>query len=600
MRLPLRWKILLGYLVVAGLTLGAAGWFALDALEAKDIEELRTSLAAQAHLAGRLFATPLARTPADSRDIDSLADRLGDAIHARVTIIGVDGVVLGDSYESGEALHRMDNHLMRPEVRDAAATGLGVSIRVSSTLGIRMLNLALPIRTTSGPDVRSLGFVRLSVPLTEIEAHHHTLRGLLAVALGGAFLVSLALSYLVARGITRPLADMISTADRLARGELHGTIRTRSNDEVADLAHVLNRMATSLAETIQLLSEDRARIAATLAAMEEGVMVLSSDGTVRLINPAMERMLGQRQAEVVGRTDLEATRHPHLNEFIAQVLRHGGSLATEITMGSSPAQTFRVQASTLPNPGGQTQGAVFVFHDITDLRRLEQVRKDFVANVSHELRTPLTAIKGYVEALQDTGENPQERDRFLDVIRRHADRLDLIITDLLLLSKIESGLMPLKLGPVALSALVDRTVASLQPVIERKRHRIVKDFPPDLPPVLGDEERLGQVLSNLFENAVKYTLEGGTITASGRADHDAMLLTLSDTGIGIPPQDLPRVFERFYRVDKGRSRDMGGTGLGLSIVKHLVEAHGGTVMAASPPGGGACFTIRLPITPGHA
>lgn len=488
MRLPLQWKVLLGYLVVAGVGMGTAGWLALDALERSDMDQLRGRLTAQARMAVRLFAGPLATAQPNSSAIDALADQLGNDTHARVTVISPKGLVLGDSYESGEALRRMDNHLSRQEVREALATGMGVSTRLSDTVGIRMLNLALPVRASQA-DSRVLGIVRLSLPLAEVEARHRDLRRLLAAALGGAFLLSLALSYAVARGVTRPLADIVAAARRMARGEFHERIPVTSTTEVAHLAEILNQMAASLEENIQ------------------------------------------------------------------------------------------------------------------NLHRLEQVRKDFVANVSHELRTPLTAVKGYVEAIQDGGKDkPEELDRFLDIIKAHADRLNLIITDLLLLSKIESGQIPLKQEPVALAGLIDRTVGLLRHLIEQKKHRVVVTIPQELPPILGDEERLGQVFSNLLDNAVKYTPENGTITISAElvatnTPSTMIMAGVADTGIGIPPQDIPRIFERFYRVDKARSRELGGTGLGLAIVKHLVEGHGGTVAVESSPGQGTAFFVRLPMAP---
>jgi len=480
-RLPLQWKVLLGYLVIAGVGMGSAGWLALDALARSDMDQLRMRLTSQARMAARLFAGPLAVARPDSPAIDTLADQLGDDTKARVTVVNPEGVVLGDSYESGDALRRMDNHLSRPEVREALATGIGVSTRLSATVRIRMLNVALPVRA---PDAgaRVLGIVRLSLPLTEIEQRHHDLQRVLAAALGGAFLLSLVLSYAVARGVTRSLADIVTAARRMARGDFHERIRVTSTTEVAHLAEILNQMAASLEDTVQ------------------------------------------------------------------------------------------------------------------NLHRLEQVRKDFVANVSHELRTPLTAIRGYVEAIQDGGKDqPAQLDRFLNIVKAHAERLNLIITDLLLLSKIESGQIPLKQEPVALAGLLDRIVGLLRHLIEQKKHTVEVAIPAGLPPILGDEERLGQVFSNLLDNAIKYTPERGTITISATAGDKFAEVVVTDTGIGIPPPDIPRIFERFYRVDKARSRELGGTGLGLAIVKHLVEGHGGTVSVASSPGQGTRFTVRLPL-----
>ena len=604
MRLPLQWKVLLGYLVVASVGLGTAGWLALDAMEEGVTAQLQAGLTAQARIAARLFAGPLASAQPDSSAIDSMADRVGDDVHARVTVINPDGLVLGDSYESGDALRRMDNHATRPEVRQALAEGIGASVRLSDTVNIRMLNLALPVRSLE-PGNRLLGFIRLSIPLTEIDARNRALRSLLLAALGGAFVFSLGLSYLVARTITRPLGEMVAAARRMARGEFREKIRTQSNDEVADLAGVLNQMAAAIDEMIRSLSDDRAKMAATLTAMQEGVIVLAHNGAITLMNPSMtrmmERMVGRKDADVVGRTYLEVTRHTRLNDFITRVLAEGAPAATEITFGTGPERTFQVQASPLAQSTDRSPGLVLVFHDITDLRRLEQVRKDFVANVSHELRTPLTAIKGYIEALQEGAFDDQaQRDQFLDTIRKQTDRLNLIITDLLLLAKIESGQVPLKQAPLSLAGVIDRTVSLLRRQLEQKRHTVQVRIPEDLPLIFGDEERLAQVFSNLLDNAIKYTPDHGTITITAEAGDDFIVAHVEDTGIGIPLNDLPRIFERFYRVDKARSRELGGTGLGLSIVKHLVESHGGTVTVESLPGRGTKFRVMLPVAPASA
>lgn len=601
MRFPLQWKVLLGYLVVASVGLGTAGWLALDALEDGVTAQMQEGLTAQARIAARLVAGPLASAQPDSSAIDSMADRLGDDVHARVTVINPDGRVLGDSYESGDALRRMDNHATRPEVRQALAEGIGASVRFSDTVNIRMLNLALPVRSLE-PGNRLLGFIRLSIPLTEIDARNRALRSLLLAALGGAFVFSLCLSYLVARTITRPLDEMVAAARRMARGEFRGKILTQSNDEVADLAGVLNQMAAAIDEMIRSLSDDRATMAATLTAMQEGVIVLAQNGAITLMNPSMtrmlERMVGRQDADVVGRTYLEVTRHTRLNDFITRALAEGAPSATEITFGTGPERTFQVQASPLAPSADRSPGLVLVFHDITDLRRLEQVRKDFVANVSHELRTPLTAIKGYIEALQEGAFDDQaQRNQFLDTIRKQTDRLNLIITDLLLLAKIESGQVPLKQEPISLAGVIDRTVSLLRCQLEQKRHTMQVRTPEDLPLIFGDEERLAQVFSNLLDNAIKYTPDHGTITVTAEAGDDFIVAQVEDTGIGIPLNDLPRIFERFYRVDKARSRELGGTGLGLSIVKHLVEGHGGTVTVESLPGRGTKFRVMLPVAP---
>ena len=593
MRLPLQWKILAGCLVVAVTSLGVAGWLALGVFESRDNEHLQAGLTAQARLVGELFTDLLDRTAPDMQQIDSLADRLGESIQARITVIAPDGKVLGDSYESGDSLRSMENHLSRPEVREALSRGVGSSVRLSDTVGIRMVNVALPVQSPASDN--RLGIVRLSLPLTQIEQHYHALRKSLGLALAVAFLLSVGLSYLLARSITGPLARMVEAAKSMVGGEFKQRIPAGSNDELSDLASALNQMASSIEEKIEALKQDRAKMAATLIAMQEGVMVLTVDGTLRLTNPAMERMIGRHDSELTGKSYWEVVRQPKLNEFISHALAGAGQM-TEISLGTRSDRIFQVYASSLAESHDRPAGLVLVFHDITELRRLEQVRKDFVANVSHELRTPITAIKGYVEALRDDPKvDLQQRQRFLEIIETHTDRLNVIITDLLLLSKIESGQIPLQQHPVELVPLLHRTLGLFSHQINRKQHKVVLNGSGALPPVLGDEERLGQVFSNLLDNAIKYTPDHGAITITLGEENGSVDVHIDDTGIGIPPTDLPRIFERFYRVDKARSRELGGTGLGLAIVKHLVEAHGGTVTAESR-GKGTRFTVKLPCS----
>jgi two-component system phosphate regulon sensor histidine kinase PhoR len=364
-------------------------------------------------------------------------------------------------------------------------------------------------------------------------------------------------------------------------------------------------MADQLHAKIDELSEDRAQLLAVLTSMVEGVMVLDSRGHVLQINPALERMFGISRVEARGRPCAELFRHQRLNDMVAEILQSRAPHEDEIMLPLS-GRHLQIEASPAGGERENEACVVFVFHDVTELRRLEKIRKDFVANVSHELRTPLTSIKGYVEALLDGGkDDPFEASKFLDIILKQSDRLNLIIEDLLELSKIESGQITLKAEPLELQAVVDRTLSMIKPIADRKRHRLVTALDPSLPSIAGDEDRLVQVLTNLLDNAVKYTPAGGTITvgataalSSGSAEQPARSIDLSvaDTGIGIPEGDRPRVFERFYRVDKARSRELGGTGLGLAIVKHIVEGHGGQVWVEANHPHGSRFVVRLPIT----
>jgi two-component system phosphate regulon sensor histidine kinase PhoR len=331
-------------------------------------------------------------------------------------------------------------------------------------------------------------------------------------------------------------------------------------------------------------------------------MVLDYKGRILQVNPALERMFGVTRAETRGRPSLEVFGHSELNALVSSVLATRTGQKDEIILTPS-GRCLDVEASVAGGEQDNEACAVLVFHDITELRRLENIRKDFVANVSHELRTPLTSIKGYVEALLDGGkDNPETSVRFLEIILKQSDRLNLILEDLLQLSKIESGQLQFKKEPLHIGSVIERTIAMIKPLAEKKQHRLRSQVAADLPLISGDEERLVQVLANLLDNAIKYTPEGGQITVTARrippsraeAPRTSIELAVTDTGIGIPEQDRPRVFERFYRVDKARSRELGGTGLGLAIVRHIVEGHGGQVWVEGNMPTGSRFVVRLP------
>ena len=598
MTLSIRWKVALGTLFAVTLALTVAGWLALRSIERVELSRVAENLEARTSLAAfalePLLAQPGAGRSTRQPEIQSMVRELSRHALARVTVIGPDGTVLADSDTPDDAVSRLENHGTRPEVIQALSAGYGTDIRLSATVGQRMYYLALPMK--SGNQIRSVA--RLAIPLTTLESRIHDLTRAVSIAFGLAFAVSVALSVLLARGVTRPLSAMADVARQLAGGSLGRRIRTTSRDEVGVLGSTLNQMADQLESKIREVSEDRTQLLAMLASMIEGVMVLDCRGKVLQVNPALEQMLMVQGAEARGRAHWEVIRHHELSELVTRVLETRANCGGEMTAAAS-GRTLRVEASVA---GGQRENeacAVLVFHDITAVRRLEKVRKDFVANVSHELRTPLTSIKGYVEALLDGAkDNPEQALRFLEIILKQTDRLNLILDDLLQLSQIESGQVLFKRDPISLSEVVDRTVALIKPLADKKGHTVTVAMPADLPPVLGDPERLSQVLTNLLDNAVKYTPANGSIQVAGQIAGDPpqrlVELSVTDTGLGIPEADRPRVFERFYRVDKARSRELGGTGLGLAIVKHIVEGHGGRVWVEGNQPTGSRFVVRLP------
>jgi len=617
MTFSIRWKVTLSVLLAVSLGLAIAGWLALRSIEQLELARMAETVEARTSLA--VFALqPLFKTHPPTSTIPQPALQahvleLSRHASARVTVIGPDGRVLAESATQADAVPRMENHRTRPEVAQALAEGRGTDIRVSETTGQRMFYFARRLGSSADQPVAVL---RLAVPLTILEARIRELQWAVGIAFGSAFLFSVVLSILLARGLTKPLSEMASVARQLASGSLAHRIHAHTQDEVGVLGTALNQMTDQLESKIREISEDRAQLLAILTSMVEGVLVLDYRGTILQVNPALERMFTISGAAARGQAHTAVIRHAALNTLIDQVLDRRQNLGGEIALEPS-GRTLKVEASVAGGRRANEACAVLVFHDITALRKLETIRKDFVANVSHELRTPLTSIKGYVEALLDGAkDDPDQATRFLNVLLTQSDRLNLILEDLLQLSQIESGLVLFKRDTVHLATLVDRTVASLKPLADKKEHTLTIDIPPNLPPVAGDEGRLLQVLTNLLDNAIKYTPSNGSIriaarTLSGRSaagaptsepprfgnepDVDLVELSVTDTGLGIPAADRPRVFERFYRVDKARSRELGGTGLGLAIVKHIVEGHGGQVWVEGNTPTGSRFIIRLPV-----
>jgi two-component system phosphate regulon sensor histidine kinase PhoR len=604
MNLSIRWKVALGTLAAVILGLAVAGWLTIRSVEESELKRVTDMLDARgtliAHALRPLFneaGMPSVASPA----LQAAVKELSDKARIRVTVVAADGTVLGDSSVTDPELARLDNHRSRSEISQALASGRGADIRASHTTGERTFYVALAMEHRPGG---AAPIVRVGYPLTTMEDHIRHIQQDLAVAFGIAFLAALLLSIVLARSITRPLAEMTSVARQLAGGTPGVRIRIASRDEVGFLAKTLNHMTDELESKIKEVSEDRAQLLAMLSAMIEGIMVLDYRGVILQVNPALERMFSLDRYDWRGRPYGEVIRHEGLNELVSRVLETRTGEGNEIILFPS-GRCLRIEASMA---GGRLENeacVVLVFHDMTELRRLEKIRKDFVANVSHELRTPLTSIKGYVEALIDGGtDEPDTAAQFLDIILRQSNRLNLILDDLLQLSQIESGQVLLRKDPVDLRSVLERTVAFIKPLADKKHHTVGVSLPDQVPLIAGDEDRLVQVFINLLDNAVKYTPDGGAISVDLRlssghrkpAIEEGLEVHVSDSGIGIPESDRPRVFERFYRVDKARSRELGGTGLGLAIVKHIVEGHGGLVRVEGNQPRGSRFIVNFPAT----
>ncbi len=557
MRLSLQWKWFLGLGALLAALLLVVNLCLDLTLPSYLVGKIRADLERDALLARAAFAS----VPAES--VNALAHELSRQTHLRVTIIAHEGTVIGESDKPPEQLAQIENHLNRPEVQAALHSGIGSATRHSDTIGVDLLYVAV----TNG----DRGFVRVALPLHEIAQTTGRVRRTVALASLVVGLLALPAVYLVARRLTGPLEGMRAMATRVAGGDFLQRAPEQGGRELSELGAALNTMSAQLDARLRELSTEKADLNATLTSMSEGVLVVNGAGKIRLANQALRRQF-QLSDEVLGKTVLEAFRSVGLAELI------DATGMKELTFLQPEECVYAVTAAALS--GGN--GAVAVFHDITRIKQLENIRKEFVANVSHELRTPLSIIKGYVETLLDEQppDAPTSRE-FLETIQRHSCRLEALIDDLLSISELESQQARLALAPVYLRASAAIVVEELASRAKEKNITVTVELPDAS--VRADADRLRQVFVNLLDNAIKYTQPGGRVSVSAQERAGDVEVCLADNGPGIAPEHLPRIFERFYRVDKARSRELGGTGLGLSIVKHIVQAHGGRVWAESSP-----------------
>ncbi len=573
---------------VVSLAMAGTGFILIRELRQRLVTDLSRGLQTQAALAAlKAGAMTVNGAPTQARF-------LAAACACRVTLILPDGRLAGDSELDGAALAHAENHATRPEVAAALAGSPGVSTRHSATVGRDMLYAAAPIIGSRG---RIVGAARLAVSLAEVEARVGRVRMMVFWTMLGALLAALGASAAVARSVAHPVAEMAAAARRLSAGHYDTRVRGLGSDELGTLGTTLNELASRVQDTVSELRRDKAQLEAVLDQMDEAVVAVDSDGRVLIVNPALSRLLGVSSESAHGRPYLETLRHNGIARLIRDVMENGLAVTQELRLFAPEEMVFDAHAAVLTAPDGRVGGALVVLHDISRLRRLEAMRRDFVANVSHELRTPLASIKGFSETLRNGAVDDREnRFDFLDTIIEHTDRLTKLVDDLLDLSAIESGHRSPKKEDVDVAAELTVAAKSFSPLAETRGVRLNTDVKSSLPKVVADPAQLRQILANLLDNAIKYTEKGGAVELSAEAWMTGVRVSVSDSGVGIPASDLPRVFERFYRVDKARSRDAGGTGLGLSIVMHLVEAHGGVVSVESRQPGGSTFRFTLPST----
>ena len=538
--------------------------------------------------ASSLSATSRTPSPALREWVTRMA-----ASGVRVTVITSDGVVLADSQSDPQT---MENHAGRPEIREALANGDGLSVRHSVTINRDLLYYAARFSMPSGPPV----VLRFALPVRTVNDEVWAFRRRLWLWSLIVFLVAGMASLLISRTFSRRVERLQSFSRRVAEGDFRPIDADRSGDALEALAVSLNDSAARLDRAIRTLTEERNLSAAILGSMVEGVAVVNSAERLLFANEGFVGILELDSPPESGSSLVEVVRQTELLEAVRNVLEGAPRVEAEIITGTLRQRFFAATVASVK--ATENSGAVVVLHDITDLRKLERVRRDFVANVSHEFKTPLTAIQGFAETLLSGAmDDPQNRVRFLEIILEHSRRLARLTDDLLELSKMDADRLDLEVGRLSVPQLVESCVETTQRLAREKHLRVSVNLPSSVPDIVADRRRLAEVLQNLLDNAIQYTPSGGEIVVSASSDQEEVTFTVSDTGIGIPQVDQPRIFERFYRVDVARSREVGGTGLGLSIAKHLVEAHGGRIWVESEVGQGSKFHFTIPVfQPQHA
>lgn len=588
LRSRILWKLFSGYVVLILLSISIVGILISKQVEEETLSEIERSLYLRATFLQNIALELLSNS--SNIKIQDRIKNLGKKIDTRFTVININGRVLADSQKDPKA---MDNHGNRPEILAAHSHGQGITTRFSDTVKNNMMYYALAVMKND----KLIGYVRTSLPLSVIDERLSRIHTLVLFAMSVSILVALLLGFFVARGFAKPLTAMTTIAENMSEGNYDQRISIDRKDEIGSLAKALNKMAKNSSERLETIILEKNKLVAILAGMVEGVVAVDKNENIIHLNEAAKRILGISNNVDMDRKIWETT---HLQEF-CQIFSLALNEETEIrkkykTVKKSKDQIVDVHASPFRDGSGELVGVVAVLYDVSELERLETIRKDFVANVSHELKTPITAARGLLETVIDDNEMSIENHRiFITKAMNQILRLSNIVTDLLSLSRLETVKMDLIRECIDLRDVVNDSIQALHPVSEEKRISIeYEEFDMSLE-VLGDREALFQSVNNLIDNAIKYNSKHGKVWLRLYNEGKNAVLEVRDSGIGIETLEKHRIFERFYRIDKARSTQVGGTGLGLSIVKHTVLAHGGQLSVESFLGTGSTFKIFIPL-----
>jgi len=576
-----QWRIAIPIIILIIVSMLVLGSYLTNSVRSSQLDNLRFQLEQEAKITAEAVLPSLL---GQGGDPDALAKKLGQEIDTRITIIAPDGTVLGDSTEDPAT---MENHATRPEVVDALSGGIGEITRFSTTVQEQMMYVAVTINGQSGV----VGIARVALPLTTVEDSVNHITWIVVLATIIIAVLAVLAVWLIARIMTRPIREITKASQRIATGQLGQKIAVLSKDEIGQLAQAFNEMSTNLKAAADTMSVEKNKLDNILNNMADGVIMTDAKGNIVMANRAAGVFFEFKEENAVNKPVIEVVHDHEVDETLKKCFKTDKEQTTQFESGIA-RRFLRVIAMPLHNQG-RLDGALILLQDLTELRNLQTMRRELIGNISHELRTPIASIKAMVETLRDGAVNNKKAAAdFLARIEGEVDRLSQIVAELTQLSRIETGQVELKKVTVNLNFIIKQTLADMSPLAERQQVQLKKELSPDLPSVQADKDRIRQTIINLIHNAIKFNKIGGSVTVKTSFNSKFAVFSVADTGIGISKEDLPHVFERFYKADKARAT--GGSGLGLAIAKHTIQAHGGEIRAQSNEGQGSTFTFTLP------